>query len=361
MAEKIWKRIIDREPLSLWVVPALFLWFASLVYRLLFWIHKKTIGKPHKVGIPVISVGNITVGGTGKTPLVSLIAKGLQDKGTRVGIVASGYGRTSTKPLMAPGYKIQQMDVMDTGDEVMLTANLLPEAHFSVAGSKTEAAEVLAKSGKADVIIIDDGFQHFRLERNFDLVTYDAAVESHQLKSFPYGLLREPRSGLARADAIVITRAKFADDLSNIRNRLSKIAPLARIFSAGFAAENLIGKLPTMPIKYLEDKSVFLFAGVGNFKALKRQVTSYACDLDFAMELSDHQIYDDSLLQRIKREADSHDSDLILTTFKDWVKVQDFDFGRETYYLDIVMDLDPGEEKFLDHIWKALDLDKAVD
>ena len=115
-----------------------------------------------------------------------------------------------------------------------------------------------------------------------------------------------------------------------------------------------------MPIKYLEDKSVFLFAGVGNVNALKRQVAAYSCDLDYAMELSDHQTYDRSLLQRIKQMAESLESDLILTTFKDWVKVQDFDFGRETYYLDIVMDMNPGEERFLAHIWKALNLQKVI-
>jgi len=146
---------------------------------------------------------------------------------------------------------------------------------------------------------------------------------------------------------LIITRAKFAMDLNAIKRDLRRINRSADIYSAAFEAENLIGRDRRNSIKYMEDKAVFLFAVVGNFRSLERQVSAFSSDLDYALELSDHQVYDDKLLTRIKRAADKHDSDMIVTTFKDWVKIGDFDFEREFYYLDLAVDLDPGEEKLV--------------
>jgi tetraacyldisaccharide 4'-kinase len=176
------------------------------------------------------------------------------------------------------------------------------------------------------------------------------------LKRFPYGMLREPLRALKRADVIVVTRAKFATDLNAIKRRLRRINPRADMYHASFVAQNVIGRERSNSVKYLEDKSVLLFAGVGNFRALERQVSALAGDLDEAIELSDHQVYHRGLLEHIKCRADKYESDLILTTAKDWVKLGDFDFGREFYYLDIAVDLDPGEEKLLAYFKKKLNL-----
>jgi tetraacyldisaccharide 4'-kinase len=111
-----------------------------------------------------------------------------------------------------------------------------------------------------------------------------------------------------------------------------------------------------LPLKYLEDKSVFLFAGVGNFEALRRQVSALTGDIDFALELGDHQVYDAELLQEIKDLAEEHEADLLLSTFKDRVKLGDFDFGRELCLIDLTIDLDPGEEKFIRDLMEKLKL-----
>lgn len=356
MLERIWKKIIRRGSLSPWMIPAFFLWLLSFPFRLGVRIRGIISGPPVRVSLPVISVGNITVGGSGKTPLVGFITRDLLAAGIRVGIVSSGYGRSHSGSFVAPGYKVQEMAVTATGDEVMLLASVLPEAIFSVARQKVTAAQTLAQSGKVDVIIVDDGFQHFKLARDIDIVAYDAGLTRKMLKSFPYGMLREPFESLDRADVIIITRAKFAHDLGRLRKRLALFSPRADMYHAGFRAEMVIGRDRTLPVKYLEDKSVFLFAGVGNFRALKRQVTALAGDVDHAWEFSDHQVYDRPLLEEIKRMAARHESDLILTTLKDWVKVKDFDFGRETYYLDMAVDLDPGEEKLIHSLTERLGL-----
>lgn len=348
--ERIWKKIIRRRRFSLWTIPAFLLWLVSLVYRLIIRIRTKEITPEIKCSVPVISVGNITVGGTGKTPLVAMLADRLMKEGVRVGIVSIGYKRQSEESFIEEGYKVQQMATADTGDEVKHLAYLLPDAVFSVHEEKSIAAQLLDEQKLVDVIIVDDGFQHRKLHRDLDIVAYDAAIKKRYLKPFPYGLMREPHRALRRADIIILTRIKFAYDIFALQKKIKRYAPNAIHYNARFDANQIIGKDQIWPVKYLEDKSVFLFAGIGNFKMLKKQVFALCTDLDYAMELSDHQQYDQELLEHIKKKADEFDSDLILTTGKDWVKLENFDFGREIYYLDQNIDLDPGEEKLLNYI-----------
>ncbi|UCC44354.1 MAG: tetraacyldisaccharide 4'-kinase [Candidatus Zixiibacteriota bacterium] len=356
MIERIWKLILRRRTLSLLAIPAALLWIVSLFYRLLFLIYRATRPAPKKLNVPVISVGNITVGGTGKTPMVRLVASGLLSEGLRVGVVSSGYGRDETSPVLSEGYRLAEVDAARVGDEVCMLARQLPQAVFTIDESKTQAAETLAEIGMVDVVVVDDGFQHFGLARDLDIVTYDAALKKRVLHGFPFGVMREPLNALRRADIIVVTRAKFAEDITLLRERLGRISPEADVYQAGFHAVEIIGRESRHRVKYLEDKSVFLFAGVGNFRTLKQQVMALAGDLDEAMELSDHQRYDQTVLQHIKNRADRRGSDVILTTGKDWVKLGAFDFGREMYYLGLSVDLDPGEERLIENIVGRLDL-----
>jgi tetraacyldisaccharide 4'-kinase len=354
--ERIWKKIIRRKPYSLWTFPALLLWVCSFGYRLFYWIHRSRATPAIRLEVPVISIGNITVGGTGKTPLVELLARSFLDDGFRVGIVSSGYGRPSQVSFMEPGYKMQKRSADETGDEVQLLAELLPEAIFSVDRSKSAAARRLDDSGSVDLMIIDDGFQHFSLARDLDIVTYDAAVSRRILKLFPYGVLREPLSALKRAGIIIITRSNFTRDRGLLQRKLKQINPDAAYYYAPFIVDELVGHNRRLSIKYLEDKSVFLFAGVGNFGPLRKQVAALSGDLVYALELSDHQQYNRRLLSKIKLLANKFDSDVIITTGKDWVKLGGFDFGREIYYLAQSIDLDPGEEKLVVHLHHKLNL-----
>lgn len=347
MLERIWKKYLRRSRVSLWSLLVPILWLASFVFRIGVARKRREIETPEKADCPVISVGNITVGGSGKTPLVEFIARYLLHDGIKVGIVSSGYGRSSTAPIIDEGYRIQQLGAMEVGDEVALLAHLLPSAMFSIAESKTEAAVNLGKTGAVGIIIVDDGFQHWSLHRDINIVAFDSTVKRRSLKMFPLGILREPLRELRRADIIIFTRVAFARSLKKLRKRIRNIAPQSLFYEAKFRIPRLVGKADRLPTKYLEDKSVFLFAGVGNFKPLQRQVEALAADVDGVLELSDHQEYDRNLLERIKALADDYGSDVILTTGKDWVKLGDFDFEREIYYLAQSVDLDPGEEKLV--------------
>jgi tetraacyldisaccharide 4'-kinase len=354
--EAFWRKTINRKSLSLLLLPALGLRLASFVYRPLFLLKRATVGEPVALSVPTIAVGSITVGGSGKTPLTCFLAHAFAAEGIRVGIVSSGYGRSRKPAFMEPAYKVQKMPVAETSDEVMLMAQAVPEAVISVDSVKVKAAQRLADSGEIDVILIDDGFQHFLLRPDIHLVTYDAGVRERLLKLFPAGVLREPVSALGRADIIVITRANFAKDIARIRDRINAINPEADVYQAGFSATAVVMGDQQVSTKFLEDKSVFLFAGVGNFRALKRQVKALSGDLDYALELSDHQDYTPRLLAHIRRLANRCDSDIMITTAKDKVKLGDFDFGRDLGYLDVVIDLDPGEEKLVRYLTERLEL-----
>ncbi len=358
MFESVWKKTLRRKRLSLWSLAALVFRLMSLVYASVAAVHRWWPRDRVKVSVPVISVGNISVGGTGKTPTVWFLADHLIREGYRVGVVSSGWGRESDSSFVEPGYRVLEMNYRETGDETKFLAVRQPEIVFSVDQSKTAAAIRLAESGLVDVLIVDDGFQHYRLHRDMDIITYDAALKKRVLQMFPYGVLREPLSSLKRADVIVVTRANFARNISMLRMKLSRINPGAELYHAQFTIRQLVGRERRWPVKYLSDKSVFLFAGVGNFKPLRQQVDALAGDLDYALELSDHQVYTPSLLEHIKNLANQHASDILVTTGKDWVKLGDFDFGRETYYLEQTVDLDPGEEKLIEYICDILKLKK---
>lgn len=360
MLERFWKKILRRKRYSLWGLLAFFLWLSSYLYLLLLFL-KKFFSKPSvKLSFPVISVGNISMGGTGKTPLVALLAQSLLKRGFKVGIISSGYGRRAKESFVLPGYEMQNKSADVIGDEVKLLAQMLPNAVFSVDSVKTKAAQVLSEKKKVDLIIVDDGFQHFKLVRDIDIVTFNAAVSDKLYKLFPYGILRESLSSIRRADIVILTHSDISENKSDWFKRFRSINERAKYFHAYYKSSELIGLKENKPVNYLRDKRVFLFAGVGSFDNLKQQVTSLGANLDYAWELNDHQRYDSKLLFDIKEMADRYNSDLILTTGKDWVKIGDFDFNRKIYYLNLDVELNPEVDELITYLLEKLKLQKQV-
>lgn len=361
MIERVWKRILRRGRLSPWSIPAVGLGIVSLGYGAGARLNRARPRPKVQVGVPVISIGNIAVGGSGKTPLVACLGRALIQEGQRVGIVSSGYRRTGENQFVETGHTMSRRSADETGDEVLLLARVLPDAMFSVHPVKAEAARRLVDRAEVDVVIIDDGFQHFGLHRDLDIVAFDAAVPRRWLHPFPYGILREPLSTLRLADVVVITRSNFAGDISGLKARISRFAPKAVWYDAKYLSHQLVGESRRLPVKYLEDKSVLLFAGVGHFDSLQRQVTALAGTLCAAVELSDHQRYDAATVLRLQNLIKEHSPDIVLTTGKDWVKASHFDFGPEFYYLDLAVDLNPGEEHLTALVIERLGLTRRGD
>ncbi len=197
--ERRWLNIIDNKRRPTNWLPVALLWMISLGYRLGLFFRERFCRRTVSASCPVISVGNLTVGGTGKTPVVIMLAEYLTERKKIVAIVSSGYGRKSTEDIIEVGRAIRQRPVVEVGDEVMMMAERLPRALFAVGGSKSEIALKL-RDRQPDVIIVDDGFQHRRLHRDVNILLLDAERDLRREAVFPLGRLRESIGAVKRAD-----------------------------------------------------------------------------------------------------------------------------------------------------------------
>jgi tetraacyldisaccharide 4'-kinase len=274
----------------------------------------------HRVPVPVISVGNITTGGTGKTPLVSWLVSELQRRGLHPGILSRGYG--SSRPLFPRGGDSEN-------DEARVLALRHPDVpHVQdrdrVAGAHRLLASANAerRTPNADFIILDDAFQHRRLHRDLDIVLIDALQPWGHGRLLPRGLLREPVEALRRADVVVITRADQAEpgELEELRHQLRTIRGVSIDGEIGFRPTRLVNAAgQTRPLSSLSDQSVAAFCGIGNpvgFEQTLRQLGAIGPCRSFP----DHHRYTVSDFAALDAWRLSTGADVLLTTLKDLVK-----------------------------------------
>ncbi|HVP07139.1 MAG TPA: tetraacyldisaccharide 4'-kinase [Candidatus Acidoferrum sp.] len=343
MLDRIWKKIVHRQGFGLLSITDSLLWILSLLYRVASVLHRLMVGAPVRAAVPVISVGNTAVGGSGKTPIVAYLAQHLIERGIKVGLVSSGYGRSNPAPLLALGSELQRLSADQVGDEVLLLSHLLPVAVFAVDTVKAKAAVRLGESKKVDVIIVDDGFQHFRLARDLDIVTFDASVDQKLLHLLPYGVLREPLSALGRADIVILTRAESVENIAAVRQKVLRLSPEAEIDVATFSISELVGRSGWLSVSQIAGMKILAFAGIGNFEAFRKQMESLTGCVIETLEFPDHERYGDASLKKIRHRAIDTGADLIVTTGKDWYKLGDFDFGRKLYYVRQTVNLESDE------------------
>ena len=257
--------------------------------------------------IPVISVGNITVGGTGKTPMVVEIVRRLIGLGRRPAILTRGYGGTARREA----------------DEVMEFRAAVPSTLVVVNPDRVHGAESAAKLG-ANCAVLDDGFQHRRLHRDLDLVLIDALDPWGGGRVLPAGRLREPLSNLARANLLVITRANQATpaELDAIRRRLFQLSPGATILQAaveptGLAHEDGSRESP----ENLAFSNVLPVCGLGNPRSFLRMIEAMAGRVSAPAVFRDHYDYTPADVRRLVATAAREGVDRVVTTRKDWVKL----------------------------------------
>jgi tetraacyldisaccharide 4'-kinase len=286
----------------------------SATVRLRNFLYDKGWLKAHRVNAKVLSIGNITAGGTGKTPLViRLYQQIVQSAKCRVqncGILTRGYKTTKNLKLKTQNYL----------DEPAILAESCPEAKIIINPDRVAAAvEAVDKFG-ATVLIMDDGFQHRRLARDLDIVTIDATCPFGYGKMLPAGLLREPLSALTRADAVVITRSDQSSETELIRleEKLREVNPnmiIAKSIHKPVCARSADGK--ETGIKELKDKKIFAFCGIGNPDAFLETVKGLGANLVGSKIYNDHYHYTDNDIADIHKQAKNLEADLILTTQKD--------------------------------------------
>lgn len=281
------------------------------------------IRRVHLPPVPVISVGNLTTGGTGKTPVVALIVQQLQQAGLKPGIVSRGY---------------RSLD--DEGNDERRVLDILCPGVPHVQNRDRVAAVATAVSEHGcNVIVADDAFQHRRLGRTLDVVLIDATNPWGYGAVLPRGLLREPRSGLLRADLIAVTRADQAASsaLDGIWDEVRRFVPAAPRIEIAFQLTGLRSlpahstedgsRLPVPhPLKEVggrHSRRAVVFSGIGNPDAFRAAVATLGVDIVGFRAFPDHWHYSEADLTELAGLAEEHSADLLLTTLKDLVKLRD--------------------------------------
>jgi len=267
----------------------------------------------HRAGVPVISVGNLTAGGTGKTPLVAWLARALHDAGRRPAIVSRGYGgRAGRGPVWVSRGAGPICDARLSGDEPYLLARAIPEVPIVVGADRVAAARAAAEQ-EAGVLVLDDGFQHRRLARDLDLVLLDAEHPFGNGHLIPAGLLREPLDSLRRAGVVLITRTSRDARHPETEARIRRHNPAAPILHAGHRP---CGWFDAAGNPVPAPRSAVAFCGIGNPDSFRRDLLAAGLSLVHFESFGDHHRYLDRELQRLRRLATENDATLV-TTEKD--------------------------------------------
>lgn len=296
---------------------------AALVYKTLVNLRAKAytsgIASTNKVEVPVISVGNITVGGTGKTPVTMYLAKQLIAQGHKVGILSRGYNRKSKSDFIVASDGAEILcSVEDCGDEPYMMALEVPQAVVICGRSRSAIARLAIDKYNCDILLLDDGFQHILLHRdiNIALLDYQDDLESEQL--LPAGRLREPVSALSRATHVVITKVPADADtrkLERIKNKIYQHAPECSVYSCRFQLENTFKT---------QNKSAVAFAGIARPEQFFDDLESgnLKITLNARLPFADHHWYDDFDIKRIRDTIEQTRSDIGLTTLKDLARLE---------------------------------------
>lgn len=284
------------------------------------------------IGVPVLSIGNLSVGGTGKTPAALWLGERLLELGASPAIVSRGYGGDLGARILRaarPGEPAGEGfgDVSQVGDEAVLLAGRFPGP--VVCGvDRVAAARHAVRSFGADVVILDDGFQHRRLARRFDLVLVDGGVGLGGGRVLPAGPLREPPSALRRADAIVVTKSESVPDA--LASELARRAPGVPVFAATLEPRCLVAAegddTVESPLAGLAGRTVVAVSGLARADSFWETLDRLGARIVEVLEFPDHHAYSHEDWQRIGRAA--RGADLVACTEKDLVKLRRFPFAR---------------------------------
>jgi 3-deoxy-D-manno-octulosonic-acid transferase len=334
----------------LWMLSRLWLWGSKLNAA-------RNLARRRSLEAPVVSVGNITVGGTGKTPMVLQLVRRLKDAGWNPGILTRGYGRHSphSHQAVAAGAHVP---VSQSGDEpqLFLRAGLAP---VGIGADRWRVGKLLEHEFGVDVIVLDDGFQHLRIDRRLDIVLVDALDPFGGGYPLPLGRLREPLAGLSRADIFVVTRSEAGRVAQAAEHLLRRWNPRAPVFRARAQPEAWVSAATgkTMAADALPYARVAAFCGLGNPGYFWCTLTALGLDAAVRIEFEDHHRYKPLELRYMGRHFRDEGAEAVLTTEKDLVNLCE-DAGHllaplPLYWLRIGVHLDR-EDEFLDAISRRL-------
>lgn len=321
-------------------------------------LYRSGIFATHRVSVPVISVGNITTGGTGKTPLVLWLAQRLAADGFRVCILTRGYGRIdSTKQVVVSDGQNLLADTAIGGDEARLLAEkLIGKAAVISNADRVSAAKWAIENFESNVLILDDGFQHLAIGRDLNIITIDSSNPWGGDRLLPRGRLREPIKEISRADAIVITRANVKSDIDQFRVSVEQLSMGRPVIISQTRTTGVIRLGCDEKIDDAQgdlEHPVLAFCAVGNPESFFLQAKRDGHKIIRGERFRDHHVYIQRDIDDLINKARACGAQSILTTAKDAVKLRGLRFDMPCYVLEIEMIFDD-EKRLLELIDQAV-------
>ena len=308
---------------------------------------------------PVISVGNLTVGGAGKTPTAIYVTQLLQRLGRKPAVVARGYRGNAEKlgGVASDGEKML-MGPDAAGDEAFMMAKRLGGVPVVVGQDRFRAGTLAVNRFDSNAIVLDDGYQHIRLERDINLALLDHRRPFGNGFLLPRGALREPRPALRRADALILTRCdQGGPDPSEVLNRYCPNLPVFKSVHKPYLFRSEPGLAPVFPenpkgsnrknLGALKGRRVFCFSGIADNGHFRTTVEGFSCNICGFSGFSDHHPYSKDDLNRIARAANETHAEVILTTEKDDARIpRSFSWPVDLVVIGVNIAFDDGGKAF---------------
>jgi tetraacyldisaccharide 4'-kinase len=287
----------------------------------------------------VISVGNMTTGGTGKTPLVEWLALALAREGRQVCILTRGYGRANAAQRVLVSDKENVLATPEqAGDEAFMLADKLKGIAAVISDAdRVSAGRWAQRHFGSDTLLLDDGFQHLRVYRDLNIITVDATNPWGGRKLLPFGSLREPLSGMARADCIVLTRTEQVSSTNGMVSELKKFSGGRPVFLSEMRTRRitLLGEKASQDPHLAPQNPIAAFCGIGNPQSFFKQLESKGYQLAMTRAFSDHHPYDQGDVHSLIQDAKHLGVGSLVTTAKDAVKLSSLDFELPCFVLEI--------------------------
>jgi tetraacyldisaccharide 4'-kinase len=274
---------------------------------------------------PVVSVGNLTLGGSGKTPTVELAVRTLQEMGALPAVVSRGYGRATRGVHVVADRDGVRVDTRTAGDEPLLLAERLPGVPVVVGENRYEAGRVAVERCGATALVLDDAFQHRTLAKDLEILVVQGRAPWGNARVFPRGMLREPLSALARAHLVVVTNPAGPEPVAAVTATVRRFNPSAAVLAARYqvqdALETQSGR--RLPVSELAGRRLIAFAGLGSPQGFADTVDAASVRRVGFVEYPDHHWFTERDLSELARDARAAGAQGLITTEKDWVRVRD--------------------------------------
>ena len=335
--------------------------FYGLASSMRVFLYSRRIFKTHSLPCKVVSVGNITMGGTGKTPFVCLLAETIKARGYRAAILSRGYKGNFPGPVgvVSDGNKIL-MDPQQAGDEPFLLAEKVKDIPVVVGRERWLSGQFALKQFRSEVIILDDGYQYLSLKRDLNLLLIDSSSPFGNGHLFPRGVLRESLGQVLRADGVILTKTGQSDNIIKLKMKLEKAIEGRPIFQVDYGPVGIAvyGTEIFFPPEYLKGKKVLAFSGVARPESFLKTLAALNPSIADVLTFPDHHWYGPEDGEKLYNKAVAMGVEALVTTEKDLIRVKNLIPGNIPLWALAIRHVFPqdDQERFFEFVFSRLGL-----